>query len=249
MRSTLTAKKPRLGIFGKILTFYTYKLGSLAQEPCRGDTIVGYDSATGVLFYVRQNPWSSFDPTGLAGYPIAFPQGGYDSNIRAMQNNPAYQQKYEETARWGAAAFLAIPAAPVLAKMGASGIAKEVGGVVFDETLGISIPSVKDLRKLGAGLVDSAKRIFKQKGVKPFQTGPKGKLHDLEESWDGLEIHEAPSQGAIRQKIIEKLTSELGQKPANYQIKEVYDQLRMKLPGIALPEKLHELTRTFKQNC
>ena len=43
----------------------TYMLGSLEQEPQRGDTIVGYDPATGVVFYVNQNPWSKFDPLGL----------------------------------------------------------------------------------------------------------------------------------------------------------------------------------------
>jgi hypothetical protein len=34
-------------------------------EPQRADTIIGFDPATGVVFYVRQNPWSKFDPLGL----------------------------------------------------------------------------------------------------------------------------------------------------------------------------------------
>jgi Restriction endonuclease fold toxin 3 len=45
---------------------HTYVLGSLAQEPQQWDTILGYDPASGVVFYVRQNPWSLFDPMGLS---------------------------------------------------------------------------------------------------------------------------------------------------------------------------------------
>ena len=63
--STVHGSKTASGDFWENPNICTYKLGSLELEPCRGDTIVGYDSATGVLYYVRQNPWTSFDPLGL----------------------------------------------------------------------------------------------------------------------------------------------------------------------------------------
>ena len=63
--STVHGSKTASGDFWENPNICTYKLGSLELEPCRGDTIVGYDSATGVLYYVRQNPWSKFDPLGL----------------------------------------------------------------------------------------------------------------------------------------------------------------------------------------
>ena len=63
--STVHGLKIASGDFWENPNICTYKLGSLELEPCRGDTIVGYDSATDVLYYVRQNPWSSFDPHGL----------------------------------------------------------------------------------------------------------------------------------------------------------------------------------------
>ena len=61
----VNGQKTASGDFFEDPNIYTYKLGSLELEPCREDTIVGYDPATGVLFYVRQNPWSAFDPLGL----------------------------------------------------------------------------------------------------------------------------------------------------------------------------------------
>ena len=61
----VNGQKTASGDFFEDPNIYTYKLGSLELEPCREDTIVGYDPATGVLFYVRQNPWSKFDPLGL----------------------------------------------------------------------------------------------------------------------------------------------------------------------------------------
>ena len=63
--STVHGSKTASGDFWQNPNICTYKLGSLGLEPCRGDTIVGYDSATDVLYYVRQNPWSKFDPHGL----------------------------------------------------------------------------------------------------------------------------------------------------------------------------------------
>ena len=71
--STVHGSKTAYGDFWENPNICTYKLGSLELEPCRGDTIVGYDSATGVLYYVRQNPWTHFDPHGLwlFGYDTA----------------------------------------------------------------------------------------------------------------------------------------------------------------------------------
>ena len=63
--STVHGSKTASGDFWENPNICTYKLGSLELEPCRGDTIVGYDSATGVLYYVRQNPWTYYDPYGL----------------------------------------------------------------------------------------------------------------------------------------------------------------------------------------
>jgi hypothetical protein len=57
--------KNRVGVSGPNPDIHTYVLGSLGLEPQRGDTILGYDPATGVVFYVRQNPWTKFDPLGL----------------------------------------------------------------------------------------------------------------------------------------------------------------------------------------
>ena len=63
--STIHGQKTASGDFFEDPDIFTYKLGSLGLEPCQGDTIIGYDPATGVLYYVRQNPWSKFDPLGL----------------------------------------------------------------------------------------------------------------------------------------------------------------------------------------
>jgi hypothetical protein len=60
-----TASKDRVGVSERIPIILTYYVGSLELEPQRGDTIIGYDPATGVVFYVRQNPWTKFDPLGL----------------------------------------------------------------------------------------------------------------------------------------------------------------------------------------
>jgi A nuclease of the HNH/ENDO VII superfamily with conserved LHH len=57
--------KNHVGVSGPNPNIHTYVLGSLGLEPQRGDTILGYDPATGVVFYVRQNPWTKFDPLGL----------------------------------------------------------------------------------------------------------------------------------------------------------------------------------------
>ena len=72
--STVHGLKIASGDFWENPNICTYKLGSLELEPCRGDTIVGYDSATDVLYYVRQNPWSSFDPLGLDDKPSPWQQ-------------------------------------------------------------------------------------------------------------------------------------------------------------------------------
>ena len=71
----------------------------------------GFVDGPNVYTYVRQNPWTMFDPLGLSGWAVSYPQAGWDPQVRAMQNNPDYQKSYQDTARWGAAAFLAIPLA------------------------------------------------------------------------------------------------------------------------------------------
>jgi hypothetical protein len=55
----------RVGVSGPNPDIHAYVLGSLELEPQRGDTILGYDPVSGVVFYVRQNPWTKFDPLGL----------------------------------------------------------------------------------------------------------------------------------------------------------------------------------------
>lgn len=57
--------KNRVGVSGPNPNICTYVLGSLELEPQGEITVLGYDPATGVVFYVRQNPWSKFDPLGL----------------------------------------------------------------------------------------------------------------------------------------------------------------------------------------
>ena len=102
--STVHGPKTASGDFWENPNICTYKLGSLELEPCRGDTIVGYDSATGVLYYVRQNPWSSFDPLGLDDLPPQVRQmimrqariqaeAAYDD---AMKNEPGWVKKGAE---------------------------------------------------------------------------------------------------------------------------------------------------------
>jgi hypothetical protein len=65
----------------------TYKLGPLELEPQRGDTILSYDPVTGVVFYVRQNPWTHFDPHGLweVGIEIGDHYWGY-STLDGFEN-------------------------------------------------------------------------------------------------------------------------------------------------------------------
>jgi hypothetical protein len=57
--------KNRVGVSGPNPNIRTYTLGALDLEPQGEFTILGYDPATGVVFYVRQNPWTKFDPLGL----------------------------------------------------------------------------------------------------------------------------------------------------------------------------------------
>jgi hypothetical protein len=53
------------GVLGPNPNIYSYALGYPDLEPSREFTITGYDPASGVVFYVRQNPWTKFDPLGL----------------------------------------------------------------------------------------------------------------------------------------------------------------------------------------
>jgi hypothetical protein len=59
--------KNRVGVLGPNPNIYSYALGYPDLEPPREFTITGYDPATGVVFYVRQNPWTKIDPLGLQG--------------------------------------------------------------------------------------------------------------------------------------------------------------------------------------
>lgn len=55
----------RVGGFGDPFGDYAGFDGLQALEPHREITILCYDPATDVWFYVRQNPWTFFDPLGL----------------------------------------------------------------------------------------------------------------------------------------------------------------------------------------
>lgn len=57
--------KNRVGGFGADPAFYTGGFDSLALDAHQEITILCYDPATDVWFYVRQNPWTYYDPYGL----------------------------------------------------------------------------------------------------------------------------------------------------------------------------------------
>ena len=60
----------RVGVFSSNPNISTYAIDPLALQPQWEDTTSGYDFATGVVFYVNQNPWTKFDPHGLEGAAI-----------------------------------------------------------------------------------------------------------------------------------------------------------------------------------
>ena len=55
----------RVGVFSANPNISTYAIDPLALQPQWEDTTAIYDPATGVLFYVNQNPWTYYDPHGL----------------------------------------------------------------------------------------------------------------------------------------------------------------------------------------
>ena len=98
--STVHGPKTASGDFWENPNIYTYKLGSLELEPCRGDTIVGYDSATGVLYYVRQNPWTAFDSTGLGARRVARFQKALDEARRRMRQTRKHNNRKMRNSDW-----------------------------------------------------------------------------------------------------------------------------------------------------
>jgi Pre-toxin TG len=57
--------KNRVGVLEQNPDIRTYVPGSPDLDLQGGYTIYGYDPFSGVVFYVRQNPWTKFDPLGL----------------------------------------------------------------------------------------------------------------------------------------------------------------------------------------
>ena len=62
----------RVGVFSSNPNIRTYEIDPLALELQWEDTTGRYDIATGVVFYVNQNPWTHFDPEGLSIWTNAY---------------------------------------------------------------------------------------------------------------------------------------------------------------------------------
>jgi hypothetical protein len=74
----------------------TYIPCTLELELQGGDTIIGYDPASGVVFYVRQNPWSNFDPLGLNKVVVS---GGINEDLESDRTHDLHWGNFVESAK------------------------------------------------------------------------------------------------------------------------------------------------------
>ena len=202
--STPHGPKTASGDFWENPNICTYKLGSLELEPCRGDTIVGYDSATGVLYYVRQNPWTSFDPHGLAEekrktvgeiYELKSDKNQYTGQATRVEGNrefaeqrlnTGYQQHKDvataENAR-GKATQVTVSDSARLNKKQTEELMKAAESIKYHEGLDSSLADLNKIDTSGGKMydLDKAQEIFKTHGAswgdaRDFSpvVGPKG---------------------------------------------------------------------------
>ena len=86
--------KNRVGDFGDPFAPQAGLTDPLALELHQENTILCYDPATGVLVYVRQNPWTSFDPLGLAS--VSFGDGEMSSSTVSEENEEEGDEELPE---------------------------------------------------------------------------------------------------------------------------------------------------------
>lgn len=94
------------------------------------ETANGYDVALDVrdgpnlYAYVQQNPWTAFDPDGLTGWGVHFPNA---TSSNSMTNNKEYRNSYMQTAGKG----MLVGAVGVMAATGVAQVAAPVLGTGF----------------------------------------------------------------------------------------------------------------------
>lgn len=184
--------KNRVGGFGDPFGDYAGFDGLQALDTHQEITILCYDPATGVVFYVRQNPWTFFDPLGLesnhAAIDEAFAQqppllrwfakvtgmeAGMKAGLRgaddAMDRNEAAGKgrtmSKKETAvalAQGTATDIAIVG---IVTAGASGGVKEVVEEIVSETTGVPLDAAglaKLAKNAPEGVADITKSARRQ---------------------------------------------------------------------------------------
>jgi hypothetical protein len=91
-----------------------------------------YDSALGVPAYVRQNPWTNFDPLGLTGWALTAPQAAWNSKLNSMYQTAEYKEGFNRGAGQAAVVGTAVTVG-VVATVYTGGAAAPYAAAVLGE--------------------------------------------------------------------------------------------------------------------
>lgn len=218
----------------------------------------GFVDGPNLYAYVRQNPWSKFDPEGLQTFGQAWTDFALhdDMDLDRAAKGPDLVTATTQVAGATAQAVLIVAPGP---KVGAGVGAAERTAVSIEESAGKAPGFFSKAwgkftglfrRGGGAAAEDAAamknagnagqieESAAKTRAVQEGEVGLYGDLKNRSVPHDGLDIHEVPSSAAQ----IAAKESELGRKLTDAEKAE----LKASNPSIAIRSETHALTDTYK---
>ncbi|SKB09560.1 RHS repeat-associated core domain-containing protein, partial [Prosthecobacter debontii] len=156
----------------------------------------GFVDGPNLYAYVKQNPWTAWDPEGLLAFQTHNPHAAWNPEIKKITESRDYQQSYWNTAQAGALAFLIAPVVVAAAYAGPVVVAKEVGDEAFDQ----AFEHVTGFPAPPTSITDLGQKLLKEGGEKITKDVGGQSVKRLKEQADKLAKKlEDRKQNALRQ--------------------------------------------------